>query len=601
MPMPSSVTFYRYFPETLDKETLRYLLVGRQKILDELIKEAEQTSQSGTPRFILLVGPRGIGKSHLMTLLYHRVRDELSGGIIPVKLAEEEYSIFRASDFFLRILEEMNVGTSDVIALEDDRAIRDAAVEKLKEAASTEGKRIVIFVENVHELFKQMDKQEIRVLRSVFQRTDTFSVFASAPLIFPGVADHDEPFYNFFRIFHLHELNPDEIKELMKKVAKTDGNTAFIENFEEYEFKIEGLSHLIGGSPRLVILFYEIIAKCGIDDIEKVFFKMMDEHTPYYQEIFQMLTGQRRVIFDTIINAETPLTPKEIAKRSRIDQATVNSQLRRLEADGYVISHPMKKRTSYEVRERLFRLWREVRKPLGRNRIFIFIEFLKAWYSPDERAAAFEMKLRELGSGNKNVLKEVCYYAESPTPESGAEDLQKIRGLVSEFGESEEARYSIEKVLPKGTELPAERHDKEDLERFEKAPARDPKFVRLCLVLAREELAEGNQANGLRLLDSAYTHADRLEPGAVKTMTIDFLKQLIQDGRVPVIKSAVNEIVRFRDAEYQWFLKPVTDAIEIIETKDTKLYYTKLQSEEREVVAEIVRKITKSDELLPKL
>ncbi len=937
MPTSSSVTFYRYFPETLDKETLQYLLVGRQKLLDSLLKEVDQASQSGTPRFFLLVGPRGIGKSHLMTLLYHRVSDELSEQMIPVKLAEEEYSIFRASDFFLRLLEEMKIGISDVIALEEDRLIRDVAVDKLKEVASAEGKQIAIFVENLHELFKQMDKREIQALRSIFQQTNVFSVFASAPLIFPDVSDHDEPFYNFFQIFHLQELKRAEVKELMKRVARVDGNTAFIENFQDYEPKIEGLSHLIGGSPRLVVLFYEIISRGEIDDVEKIFFKMMDEHTPYYQEIFQMLTGQRRIIFDTILNSETPLTPKNIAKRSRLDAATVNAQLRRLEMDGYVISHPMKKRTSYEVRERLFRLWRAMRKPLGRDRIFIFIEFLKTWYSPDERAAAFEMKLRELESGNKNVLKELCYYAESLTPEYGAKYIPELSNILSELGELDEASYfskkfngvtksvdkdAREEFLSKGEELLMKNQDSEAILCFERALAINPRnemaytgkglaqlklamydeaiesftsalkinnknhfgllgkglalqnlgnfeealeayneniefhpndeltyiheltyickgnlletmdrnkealesynraleinplnttglfaegslflkmeeyeealkcfnkglevnpdnvrllvkigsilaireeyevalqmldkalnidpkdgyaiidkcklllclgkceelfefvkntsnnypedadilalvgciltvtgrtdegleyiqksldispesqfthnvlpiiaskfrnsasaitiihkalkysrdknvqnqlklalinsyiiagkrndalmeieiiegqladvdqltqFMHLCLTLAREELLEGNQTNGLRLIKIAYTQADRLEPSLVKKITIDFLKKIIEEGQVSVIKSAVNEIIIFKGTEFQWFLKPVANAIEIIETKDTKLYYTKLQSEEREVVADIVQKITKSDELLPKL
>lgn len=370
MPASSSVTLYRYSPATLDRETLQYLLVGRQKLAESLLEEIDQASGSGTPRFFLLVGPRGIGKSHLMTLLYQRIRDDLAERIIPVKLAEEEYSIFRASDFFLRVLEEMGIGIADVIALEEDRLVRDVAVDMLKEIASTEGKQITIFVENLHEHFNQMDKHEIRALRAIFQQTNAFSVVASASSVFPGVSDHDEPFYNFFRIFHLQELKCAEVKELMKRVAQVSGNTAFIENFQDYEPTIEALFHLIGGNPRLAILLYGTISKGGIDDAGKIFFEMMDEQTPYYQEVFQRLTGQRRLIFDTVLSAETPLTPKEIAERSRLDPATVNAQLRRLERDGYVISHPMGRRTSYEARERLLGLWRAMRRSPGRVRVF---------------------------------------------------------------------------------------------------------------------------------------------------------------------------------------------------------------------------------------
>ena len=563
MPASSSVTLYRYSPGTLDRETLQYLLVGRQKLAESLLEEIDQASGSGTPRFFLLVGPRGIGKSHLMALLYHRIRDDLSERIIPVKLAEEEYSIFRASDFFLRVLEEMGISIADVTALKEDRLVRDVAVDMLGEIASTEGKQIAIFVENLHELFNQMDKREIRVLRSIFQQTNVFSVFASAPLIFPGVSDHDEPFYNFFRIFYLQELKCAEVKELMKRVAQVSGNTAFIENFQDYEPTIETLFHLVGGNPRLVILLYETISRSGIDDAGKIFFEMMDEQTPYYREVFQRLTGQRRLIFDTVLSAETPLTPKEIAERSRLDPATVNAQLRRLEKDGYVISHPMGRRTSYEARERLFGLWRAMRRPTGRGRGFGFIEFLRDWYSPDERAAVLDRECRE--------------------PSGVAEGEDPVVAIASYIatGKRNEALAAIESVEGPFTE-----------------PEQLTRFTHLCLILAGEELLEGNRANGLRLIDIAYTQAGRLEPGLVKKITLDFLKWIIGEGEVPAIRSAVDETIRLEGTEFQWFLKPIVGAVEIVETGDTRLYYTRMQPEEREVVAGIVRRITGSEELV---
>ncbi|WP_269848591.1 hypothetical protein [Methanosarcina horonobensis] len=44
-------------------------------------------------------------------------------------------------------------------------------------------------------------------------------------------------------------------------------------------------------------------------------------------------------------------------------------------------------------------------------------------------------------------------------------------------------------------------------------------------------------------------------------------------------------------------LKSLVKAVEIIETKDVQKYY-KLQVEEREIVADIVQKISKSGDLL---
>jgi hypothetical protein len=537
MPTSGSTAVYRYFPGALDKETLQYLLVGRENLLEEMLEELDRPSGSGTPRFFLLTGSHGAGKSHLLSLLYHRVRDDLSGRIIPVKLAEEEYSIFRASDFFLRVLEEMGVDTSEIVALDEDHLIRDAAVDTLAEAAT--GRQIAVFADNVHELFNQMDKSEIRALRSIFQRTDLFSVVASAPSLFPGISDHDEPFYNFFRVFHLRGLEPAEAKELMKRVARLDGNTAFIENFPDYEPGIEGLLHLAGGSPRVAVQVYETFSRCGTDDMGAVFFRMMDEQTPYYREVFRRLPGQRRIIFDTVLSADTPLTPKDIAERARLNLATVNAQLRRLEADGYVVSRPMRKRTSYEVRDRLFWLWRAMRRPAGRDRVVALIEFLEAWH---EQPAVME-------------------------------------------GEPGEASYVA------GTRSEVQPGDPDEAARLMQFP----------LDLARKELLDGNEANGLSLIRAAYAHASRVDPDTARRMTAGFLKQLIGEGEVSMLKNAVREIIASGGAGFEGFLKPVADAVAIIEANDTRLYYTRLQPEERAVVAGIVRAITGSEELVPGL
>lgn len=523
MPAPASVALHLYLPGFLDRETLQYLLVGRQKLAESLFEEMDQAAGSKTPRFFLLIGPRGIGKSHLMALLYKQVCDDLSGRVIPVKLGEEEYSIFRASDFFLRVLEEMGVRIVDVVG--DDQLARDSAVDALRGIASREGRQIVIFVENIHELFIQMDRREIQALRSVFQQTNIFSVVASAPQIFPGVSDHDEPFYNFFRIFHLQELKCAEIKELMKRVAGINGNTIFTENFQNHEPTIEALFSLIGGNPRLAIRLYEAISQGRAGGAAEIFSGMMDGETPYYREVFWRLTGQRRLILDTILCKETPLTPKEIAEISRLDPAVVNAQLRRLERDGYVTSRPMGKRTSYEARDRLFRLWRVMRRPASRERLTAFIRFLEAWH------------------GRPAVTRK--------------EPLQ------------------------------------ESLAMYIAGKRDDPPPAGAVLDLALEELLAGNRANGLSLIAEAYAHADHLE-----LATAGFLKRIIDGGEISLVRDAVRAIVAARGPGYEGFLKPVMDAVTIIEAQDTRLYYTRLQPEERAVVAGIVRAITGSEELV---
>jgi len=391
-------------------------------------------------------------------------------------------------------------------------------------------------------------------LRSVFQRRDDLSVVASAPSLFPGVLDHDEPFYNFFRVFHLRELDCAESKDLMRRVAEVDGDTAFIENFGDYEPGIEALWHLVGGNPGLVVRLYEILSQCGAGKVAEAFFRLADEQTPYYREVFRRLPGQRRLILDTILAAETPLSPKDVAERARLNLATVNAQLRRLEAEGYVVSRPMKKRTTYEARDRLFRMWRAMRQPAGRDRVFALIGFLEAWH---ERPAAVDVSYR----GAPGVMEGVA--PPDRIAAGGREDV--LAALREAEGQTDD-------------------------------PGR---FVHLALDLAREELLAGNRANGLSLIRAAYAHAGRLDPATTRRMTAGFLKRLAGAGEVSAVGSTVREIVASGGAGWKGLLKPVMDALAIVEATDTRLYYTRLQPEERAVVAGIVRAITGSEELGP--
>jgi hypothetical protein len=232
----------------------------------------------------------------------------------------------------------------------------------------------------------------------------------------------------------------------MINIATLEKNEKFLQNIDRFDSKIRGVAPLIGGSPRLVLLFYELISRDDFENIESTVFKIIDEHTPYYQEIIQQFSGQKKKIFDTLLIAPTPLTPKEIAQKTRIDIGVVNTQLRRLEKERHVISRSIKKHTSYSVREQLFRFWREMRQPFGRHRVSLFIEFLKLYYTTKERRERFKFKFDLLVAGDKTVVKDVCYYIETLPVKCKFEFLPKITEKINELGSYDKVAQHIQKI-----------------------------------------------------------------------------------------------------------------------------------------------------------
>ncbi|CAD7779157.1 hypothetical protein DMNBHIDG_01973 [Candidatus Methanoperedenaceae archaeon GB37] len=83
---------------------------------------------------------------------------------------------------------------------------------------------------------------------------------------------------------------------------------------------------------------------------------------------------------------ENPLPPTEIAKTANIAVTTITSQLKRLTERGLVKSLKIKGRreTLYDIKDKLFSLWRQMRQEAGRKRLGFIVRFLKIWYSEKE-------------------------------------------------------------------------------------------------------------------------------------------------------------------------------------------------------------------------
>ena len=318
--------------------------------------------------------------------------------------------------------------------MSDDEVVV-AALEELKST----NKMIVLFMENLNQILgEQMSKQEVQKLRSIFQTENIFTVVTTAPLIFPQVSEHEEPFFNFFDIIYLKELTREELKELVMEIARIENNEVFLSKMGEYGQKIDAVYVLTGGSPRMAMLLYDLMSKGNLVDVEKAFLKLLDENTPYYQDVFRLLSGGKRKVFDTLIELGKPATPKEIAEKARLEKSgDVYTQLRRLEKDGYVISRRMGKTTKYEVRERLFRLWRELRRqPFAMQKLSILVEFLELWYSLEERKEKFLERFEGLREAfDETRKKEASYWFSSLPKEYKQELLPQVVKEIYEIGE----------------------------------------------------------------------------------------------------------------------------------------------------------------------
>ncbi len=369
--------FYKFTPDLMSKEDLEYISTGREKTVANIVKKLQNSISSNLATHILLVGQRGIGKTHTLLQIYHKLNE--FNNFTTIRLSEEEYSVTSVEGLLKRILEELDVEF-------DENNVEATALNAFNNLKNQK-KFPVIFVDNLQMLFEQMG-DELPKLRSILQEHNPFCIVGSALTVFHEISSHDEPFYNFMDVTFLKGLSVKVMRALIKKRFERGGEKELLENFEKYTKRVNGIRILTGGNPRLTHALCEILLqKHSLADLESNLLELLDQLTPYYQVRMEQLPVSQRKIVDTLSQEKGPISPTELAQITKMEVASVVTQLRRLENNGIVeaIKFRDKKKTSYQVTERLYRIWREMRSPIGSKRISLFINFLKIWYTRKEK------------------------------------------------------------------------------------------------------------------------------------------------------------------------------------------------------------------------
>ena len=155
----------RYSPGNMSRESLEALFVGRDGIMEDVLSRLMKSAQGPEKHFLLLVGPRGSGKTHFIALAHHRLMERLDDAgahdeVLVAELKEEEWGVASFLDLVVRILKALadqapNLSTGidaiyDRFAKDPDEA-EAHAIGLLREHA--QGKTLMLFCENLLDLF----------------------------------------------------------------------------------------------------------------------------------------------------------------------------------------------------------------------------------------------------------------------------------------------------------------------------------------------------------------------------------------------------------------------------------------------------------------
>ena len=377
-----------YTPSNTDPAILQRIFVQREELLSLIVKRLCNSATTGDMYHALLVGPRGSGKTHFVSLVEweFRQRNELANNLRICWLGEDD-SFTALIYLAFGIARQLAVAYPKEFPADFKEAVRglpqqDAALAILRNVISNLGDRTLLLItENLDQTFPSLGKNGRAAWRAFLQENRCIATLATSQLLFDDVSKRDEAFFGFFDIHHLEALSVNDAHELIRRISIEQKKRELINYLSTAEgrYRVRALHYLAGGNHRMYVLLSEFLTRDTLDSLVNAFEDLAEEMTPYFQERMRALPDQQRQIAQCLCDAEGAMTVKNIAGETFIDERTVSKQLSNLKTRRYVCSVKRGKESYYDMAEPLMRLCLEVKNQRGEP-LRMVVRFLKAWF-----------------------------------------------------------------------------------------------------------------------------------------------------------------------------------------------------------------------------
>ncbi len=406
--------FYPYSPRKADFEQLSYSFVARESLLEELITTIREQADAEALQHWMILGMRGMGKSHLIALVYQTVKKsaDLNQRWIPLLMHEEEQSVFSLHTLFIRFLTQLaeeiaNTDKKKSEAIFDfldtqrnenktQEEILESVVAFLKDFVRETNKRLLVFMENSDDILGRSisKKNDIKKFRNMLQHDNFMLLIATSPTFFDKISKPSAPLYQFFRIRSLELLTYEQSVDLMNRWRKSDNqpsekNSPSFKIDKKDEYKLRALYHLTGGNPRVLLFLYMTIkGQAGIQSAVETFSKLLEEDlSTYYLSRLRDLSNQVQPIILALAESDKNLTQTEISQKTFLPMKSIGTAMLRLEKESLVrpVTEKKGKNTLYTLTDHLFRLWYQWRiSAYNKEIIKAVVMCVAVWYKKEE-------------------------------------------------------------------------------------------------------------------------------------------------------------------------------------------------------------------------
>ena len=463
-----------YNPAQLTPDELKASFVARRETLEEMLRLLREQTPSRPCQHMMLIGPRGMGKTTLGLRFLHAVEEtpELAAIWQPVPFHEESYGIGDLADFWLAALRHLSRATdnsewadrADALARDqrDQERLAAYALAALVDHCQASGRRLILFVENLDGILRQLrNEREAHALRASLIERPEILLIGSANAVFDAIRSHAQPFYEFFRLVILEGIGPEETARLLETLAGREGRPDVPQALNLERGRLETLRRLTGGNPRLLVLACRMLIESPLGSAFEDLEQLIDEQTPYFKARIEELPIQARKVFHCLAEGWTPMLAKEVAGAAKLSSSHASAQLKQLVERGYAqeVRLPGTKRTRYEVGDRFYNIYYLLRfSRTNRRRLERFVAFLHDLFGASGMRTMYSTFLEALRLGGPRTgdssdwLEIMARYVAADPDYQGREDT--LSDVLACLGKWTEALDWLERsLLVSGEEL----------------------------------------------------------------------------------------------------------------------------------------------------
>ena len=387
----NTVPISRFTPSTMPEEMLERLFMVRQPVLEALMKRIKTLGHTPSPHHTLLVGPRGAGKTHLISLVYHRSKsltDPSNSNSKPLRIAwlpEDPWTLVSYGRLLAAILERVVPNFDNLKSTEPQL---DAHIRH----TSREDGPILVLAENLDQILDAIGDAGQQKLRNLLQTESGILIIASTTRLDRSLSSHAAPFFGFFDTIRLDPFSPEEAREMLTTLAREANNSELAKRLSDNESlaRIHTIAHLAGGQPRLWALLGSALTVEDLRDLTTLLLNRFDDLTPYYQEQLARLSPMQRLIVAELATADRPLPVKDLAERIGYDQRSTAKAVSDLTERGWLKPTSTiftalldRRRTYYDLAEPLARLAFQIKDSRGEP-LPLIVDFLTNWFDVEQ-------------------------------------------------------------------------------------------------------------------------------------------------------------------------------------------------------------------------